>query len=73
MLEYEWSSRSGFSLIFLFCFRASLFWVFCFVFVFIFFFFLTSGLIFECENPTYAPVMIICWIDNFFWGGTVIS
>ena len=72
MLEYEWSSRSGFSLIFLFCFRASLFWVF-FVFVFIFFFFLTSGLIFECENPTYAPVMIICWIDNFFWGGTVIS
>ena len=38
-----------------------------------FFFFLTSGLIFECENPTYAPVMIICWIDNFFWGGTVIS
>ena len=44
-----------------------------FVFVFIFFFFLTSGLIFGCENPTYAPVMVICWIDNFFWGGTLIS
>ena len=44
-----------------------------FLFSFFFFFFLTSGLIFECENPTYAPVMIICWIDNFFWGGTVIS
>ena len=73
MLEYEWSSRSGFSLIFLFCFRASLFWGFFCLFLFSFFFFLTSGLIFGCENPTYAPVMVICWIDNFFWGGTLIS
>ena len=39
MLEYEWSSRSGFSLIFLFCFRASLFWVFFCLFLFSFFFF----------------------------------
>ena len=73
MLDYEWSSRSGFSLIFYSVFVLHFFGVFLFVFVFIFFFFLTSGLIFGCENPTYAPVMVICWIDNFFGGGIVIS
>lgn len=50
------------------CFTFLGFLGFCFHF-----FFLTSGLIFGCENPTYAPVMVICWIDNFFGGGIVIS
>lgn len=70
MLDYEWSSRSGFSLIFYSVFVLHVLGFFGFLFSF---FFLTSGLIFGCENPTYAPVMVICWIDNFFGGGIVIS
>ena len=63
----------AFLLFFYSVFVLHFFGVFFVCFCFHFFFFLTSGLIFGCENPTYAPVMVICWIDNFFWGGTLIS
>ena len=58
MLEYEWSNRSGFSLIFLFVFVLHFFGFFLFVFVFIFFFFF---LILVLSLGVKTPLMPQLW------------